>query len=88
MPKVAEFCSSGRSVRRGLYMVFAVTTATACCVGSGIAGEQSVLRSRPKVVVFLSDDQGWGDLRVHGNTNISTPGYPRKAGQFVVGHVR
>jgi len=28
---------------------------------------------RPNVVVILSDDQGWGDLSVHGNTNLSTP---------------
>ncbi|MFQ5810500.1 MAG: arylsulfatase [Armatimonadota bacterium] len=28
---------------------------------------------RPNVVVILSDDQGWGDLSVHGNTNIETP---------------
>src|SRR4051795_1242178 len=28
---------------------------------------------KPNVVVFLSDDQGWGDLSVHGNTNLSTP---------------
>ena len=27
----------------------------------------------PNVVVFLSDDQGWGDLSLHGNTNLSTP---------------
>src|SRR5213595_2031729 len=27
----------------------------------------------PNVVVILSDDQGWGDLSVHGNTNLSTP---------------
>ena len=25
------------------------------------------------MVVILSDDQGWGDLSVHGNTNIATP---------------
>lgn len=25
------------------------------------------------MVVFLSDDQGWGDLSVHGNSNLSTP---------------
>jgi len=25
------------------------------------------------VVVVLTDDQGWGDLSVHGNTNLSTP---------------
>src|SRR5947209_18420721 len=28
---------------------------------------------RPNVVVFLADDQGWGDLSVHGNTNLRTP---------------
>lgn len=27
----------------------------------------------PNVVVVLSDDQGWGDLGVHGNTNLATP---------------
>jgi arylsulfatase A-like enzyme len=28
---------------------------------------------RPNIVVILADDQGWGDLSVHGNTNLSTP---------------
>src|SRR5438105_10016175 len=28
---------------------------------------------RPNVVVILADDQGWGDLSAHGNTNLSTP---------------
>ncbi len=28
---------------------------------------------RPNVVVFLTDDQGWGDLSGHGNRNLSTP---------------
>jgi arylsulfatase A-like enzyme len=30
-------------------------------------------RRRPNVLVILADDQGWGDLSVHGNTNLSTP---------------
>ena len=29
--------------------------------------------ARPNVLVFLADDQGWGDLSVHGNTNLRTP---------------
>ena len=29
--------------------------------------------SRPNVVVFLSDDQGWGDLSHSGNTDLKTP---------------
>jgi arylsulfatase A-like enzyme len=27
----------------------------------------------PNVVIFLTDDQGWGDLSIHGNTNLTTP---------------
>lgn len=29
--------------------------------------------TRPNFVIILTDDQGWGDLSVHGNTNLSTP---------------
>lgn len=29
--------------------------------------------ARPNIVVILADDQGWGDLSVNGNTNLSTP---------------
>ena len=32
---------------------------------------------RPNVIVILTDDQGWGDLSIHGNTNISTPNIDR-----------
>jgi len=31
------------------------------------------LLSKTNVVVFLTDDQGWGDLSLNGNTNLSTP---------------
>ncbi len=27
----------------------------------------------PNVIVVLADDQGWGDLSLHGNPNLSTP---------------
>jgi len=30
-------------------------------------------KQRPNIVVILSDDQGWGDLSLHGNLNIQTP---------------
>lgn len=36
------------------------------CAAAGAA-------TRPNVVVILSDDQGWGDLSINGNTNLSTP---------------
>jgi arylsulfatase A-like enzyme len=34
---------------------------------------QDATARKPNVVVLLSDDQGWGDLSVHGNKNLSTP---------------
>ncbi|MDX1472056.1 MAG: arylsulfatase, partial [Flavobacteriaceae bacterium] len=30
-------------------------------------------QANPNIVVILSDDQGWGDFSIHGNTNLSTP---------------
>ncbi|RMG00602.1 MAG: N-acetylgalactosamine 6-sulfate sulfatase [Planctomycetota bacterium] len=30
-------------------------------------------RAHPNVVVILADDQGWGDVSLHGNTNLRTP---------------
>lgn len=33
----------------------------------------AIAADQPNVVVILTDDQGWGDLSFHGNTNLSTP---------------
>lgn len=38
---------------------------------SAFAGE--AVPRKPNIVVILSDDQGWGDLSVSGNVNLSTP---------------
>jgi arylsulfatase A-like enzyme len=44
------------------------------CVGLPDApGSQGAEPARPNLLIFLADDQGWGDLSVHGNTNLSTP---------------
>ena len=40
----------------------------ACC--SVMAAEEA---RRPNVLLIMTDDQGWGDLRVHGNEKIDTP---------------
>ncbi len=41
-------------------------------VGCG-SGPENQTASRPNVLFILADDQGWGDLSVHGNTNLATP---------------
>jgi len=37
-------------------------------------------QQRPNVVVILTDDQGWGDLSLNGNKNLSTPHVDSLAG--------
>jgi arylsulfatase A-like enzyme len=47
------------------------------CAAGGLAGSGPARAdskpAKPNIVVLLADDQGWGDLRIHGNTNLSTP---------------
>jgi len=38
-----------------------------------------VVAAKPNIVVVLTDDQGWGDLSLHGNKNLSTPNLDRLA---------
>ncbi|MEM1353753.1 MAG: arylsulfatase [Planctomycetota bacterium] len=38
----------------------------------------------PNVLIVLTDDQGWGDLSLHGNTDLSTPHIDSLAGEGVV----
>ncbi|MFQ6132831.1 MAG: arylsulfatase [Armatimonadota bacterium] len=46
---------------------------TAALAGALPAEAANSSNERPNVVVILTDDQGWGDLSVHGNTNLQTP---------------
>ncbi len=43
------------------------------CLLTVCAAPAILFAEPPNVVVILTDDQGWGDLSVHGNTNIATP---------------
>ena len=47
--------------------------ATAALLCSGCSSGESGSERPPNVIVILADDQGWGDLSLHGNTNLSTP---------------
>lgn len=66
-------CVSQRKHRRRRLLNVTITVATVCVfmtVADPSAAQQS---ERPNVVVILTDDQGWGDLSLHGNPNLSTP---------------
>src|SRR5262249_30842143 len=56
-------CGRRRPMRRVLGSVIVATLAIAT----------SSAADRPNVVVILTDDQGWGDLSLNGNTNLRTP---------------
>lgn len=44
------------------------------CANLHLHGEEvSPNTTPPNFVVFLSDDQGWGDISGHGNVNLKTP---------------
>src|SRR4051812_33124546 len=45
----------------------------ACLLVIGGAAAADGSARKPNVVVILIDDQGWGDLSINGNTNLSTP---------------
>lgn len=48
----------------------------ACCLAmTGARFEYRTLAAaeRPNVIVFLTDDQGWGDVGFNGNSNLDTP---------------
>jgi len=41
-------------------------------IGSSVFAQQCT-EEKPNIVIILSDDQGWGDLSISGNKNLSTP---------------
>jgi arylsulfatase A-like enzyme len=45
---------------------------------------EEAIGRQPNVVVMLTDDQGWGDLSLTGNTNLSTPHIDKLARQGAV----
>ena len=51
-----------------------ILLAVCCFVWASILAAE-----RPNVIVILTDDQGWGDLSIHGNTVVNTPNIDRLA---------
>ncbi|HOD81660.1 MAG: Arylsulfatase [Planctomycetes bacterium ADurb.Bin126] len=54
------------------FLKWSALSAVAASAGR-LPAQNAAAQRRPNVLVILTDDQGWGDLRVHGNTNLQTP---------------
>jgi arylsulfatase A-like enzyme len=59
--------------RRRLLAAAAPGLAAAGGVAAARGGSSFAAGRRPNVLVMLADDQGWGDLSIHGNANLATP---------------
>lgn len=69
---------SGRYRPGQVAMVIFSTTCALLPCQSGLAEQRATTAVKstgklPGIVVILTDDQGWGDLSCHGNTNLATP---------------
>ena len=52
-----------------ILVIFLIST----LVLSWSCSERDINAAPPNVIIIMTDDQGWGDLSIHGNRNLSTP---------------
>lgn len=57
-----------------LTLLFAGAALSSC-------GQQKEEQPRPNILIFLADDQGYGDFSITGNTNLQTPNIDRLAAE-------
>lgn len=50
-----------------------------CIIAITSSCNKSEKAAHPNIILILTDDQGWGDLSISGNTNLETPNIDRLA---------
>ncbi len=67
-----------RTLTRALPLISLTPGLIAC--NSSVADKAEADRpQQPNIIIIMTDDQGWGDLSLHGNTNLHTPNIDRLA---------
>ena len=56
------------SLNKNSLSIFIVLTISLSC-----ASQINIDKKQPNIIVIMTDDQGWGDLSMNGNSNLSTP---------------
>lgn len=57
--------------REVAYAILLLLLLTGCKERNQVSTE--IALKKPNVILIMADDQGWGDLSFHGNTNLNTP---------------
>ncbi len=60
-----------------------IASTLACSLLASTVSGASEAPSRPNILLIITDDQGYGDLGIHGNPKIKTPNLDRFAGESV-----
>ena len=63
----------GLTIKRATYLAASAFIVNGMQADASAQEPSRYQSKKPNVIVILSDDQGWGDLSIHGNTNLETP---------------
>ena len=72
------------SLDAGIRLAFVLAIVFSTRVRAQPAPAAEVAAGRPNVILILTDDQGYGDLGITGNTILKTPNMDRLAGEGVM----
>jgi len=53
-----------------IFLIIVLSAGLMTCSSNRLSEKEA---KKPNIILVLSDDQGWGDLSLMGNTNLSTP---------------